>query len=117
MWVTVWAIPLAWAPIFMNLMWVPLFLPDVDRAHCPAYNNLQYITFPLILAAIGLIGSAVTIFALYGLIIAPALLLRIANFFSMPGLRRSGCVSLCIGLNMQLLTAVIFGCLGGILVA
>jgi K(+)-stimulated pyrophosphate-energized sodium pump len=83
----------------------------------PAYNSLPYITLPLVLAAIGLVGSAVTIFALYGLVMAPAVLLRVANFFSIIWLAVGTGVYLSVlGLDMQLLTAVLFGCGGGILV-
>jgi K(+)-stimulated pyrophosphate-energized sodium pump len=81
------------------------------------YNTLPYLTLPLILSAIGLIGSAVTMFAIYRLVIAPALLLRLSNFFSIAWLAVGTGVYLhVLGLDFQLLVSVLFGCFGGIIV-
>ncbi len=83
----------------------------------PYYNTPTYTVFPIVLAAIGLVSSAITLGAAYIINVAPAAQLRLANFLSI-GLLAVGTWAYlhAFSLEMQLFYAVLMGCVSGIIV-
>jgi K(+)-stimulated pyrophosphate-energized sodium pump len=83
----------------------------------PAYSSMDYATLPLMLAAIGLIGSAISLISALFLKLSPAAMLRSANFISIVFLVIGSWVYLgYTGMDSRLLVSIIIGCASGILV-
>ncbi len=80
-------------------------------------SSFEHIALPIVIAAVGLLGSAAAIWATIMLPLAPAALLRGATYVSMILLTLGtyGYVNL-VGLPIALVYAVVFGCIAGIIV-
>ena len=81
------------------------------------HHNLLYITFPVVLAAIGMIGSVAGLFSNDVLHLAPSAMLRVANYIAIVVLL-GGTYWYLNRMNMDqsLFIAVVLGCVAGIIV-
>jgi K(+)-stimulated pyrophosphate-energized sodium pump len=81
------------------------------------HHNLLYITFPVVLAAIGMIGSVAGLFSNVVLRLAPSAMLRVANYIAIVVLL-GGTYWYLDRMNMDqsLFIAVVLGCVAGIIV-
>jgi K(+)-stimulated pyrophosphate-energized sodium pump len=84
----------------------------------PMYGgNINYATFPIMLAAIGLLGSAISLLCALFLKLSPAAMLRSANIISIVFLAAGTAKYLAfMKMDMALLNAVLLGCASGIAV-
>ncbi len=79
--------------------------------------NLAYITFPVALAALGMIGSVIGLASNLILRLEPAAMLRVANYIAIGFLLVSSYAYLMVtGIEQNLFIAVALGCLAGIIV-
>jgi len=81
------------------------------------YQGIGYVTLPLMLATIGLFGSAVSLGCALFLKLAPAAMLRVANYISIIYLLGvTAFYMMYMGLDMTLFYSIVLGCIGGIIV-
>ena len=80
-------------------------------------TNLLYITFPVVLAGFGLIGSVLGLASNMVLRLEPAAMLRVANYIAIAYLLVSSYIYLLYtGLDQALFISVALGCIAGIIV-
>ena len=80
-------------------------------------TNLAYITFPVILAAIGMIGSVAGLASNVVLRLEPAAMLRVANYIAIVFLMVMTYFYLAyMGMDQALFISVVLGCVAGIIV-
>lgn len=80
-------------------------------------TNLLYITFPVMLAALGMIGSVAGLASNIVLRLAPATMLRVANYISIIFLIGATYFYLAYtGMDQALFISVVLGCVAGIIV-
>ncbi len=83
----------------------------------PYYNTPSYAVFPIVLSAIGLLSSAITLGAAFVINVSPAAQLRLANIMSISLLAVGTWVYLNVfNLDIHLFYAVLMGCISGIIV-
>jgi K(+)-stimulated pyrophosphate-energized sodium pump len=81
------------------------------------YNGLAYITMPLMLATFGLLGSSLGLLSNFFLKLEPVAMLRYATYLAIAFLVvASGAYLHYCALDMQLLVAIVLGCISGITV-